>query len=68
MAVRKRKAAKKRPAKKAARKRTTKTLFGLAASNKTYKAAKKRVLKAQNAAKKAYKKAVTMAKRKLKTR
>lgn len=52
----------KRKAKKTARKK--KNIFSIAASNKSYKAAKRAEAKAAARAKKAYKKALATAKRK----
>ena len=54
--------------KKPAKKRSGKSLFKVASSNKAYKAAKKALAKAEARSKKAWKKAVTVAKRKIKSK
>lgn len=48
--------------------RKTKNIFATAASNKSYRAAKKALLKAETRARKAYKKALSIAKKKNKSK
>lgn len=48
--------------------RKSKNIFATAASNKSYKAAKKALLKAETRARKAYKKALSIAKKKNKSK
>jgi hypothetical protein len=64
----KKRAVKKRAAKKRPVKRRTKNIFSIAASNKSYKAAKAALKKVEMRAKKAYKKALAAARKKIKSK